>query len=176
MPVNGCATKSSSSLQGSPSPTASKPSASPSTAQGSSAPPSIDITSPTSAAHCFKPTPQCQFEVTGEATGAFPRGLEILVLVYPISPSGTGWYIQWPPVTPSSNGAWLQSPTDIGSDGAAAHNGDTLQIVAVLVGKDASYNRTSLQQLSQAGMPIPDCSLITGLVNQSAPVSLTVRR
>ena len=136
----------------------------------------LSITSPTSGIRCTSPTPQCRFQVTGHATPEPASDLEILVLVYPVSPGGQGWYIQWPPASIQAGGSWSQSPSLIGSSTAAAHNGDTLNIQAVLVHVGAIYNGSTLADMSKSGRPITDVRQITGLVAQSQVAQLTVIR
>jgi hypothetical protein len=155
-------------------PPSTTPAAPPSTTPA--APPSITVTSPSGEVHCPNPAPQCKFQVTGQVTGTIAAGLEILVLVFPVNPPGGGWYIQWPPAITGPGDAWLESPAYIGSPTAVAHDGDTLEIEAVLVRPDASFSGTSLHQLSKEGTAIPAVNVITGLVTQSAPAQLTVRR
>jgi hypothetical protein len=169
--INGCARQSSTHTRTAPTPTVS-----PSSSSTPPAPPSLDITSPTGVVHCPSAAPQCQFQVNGQITGGLAAGDEILVLVFPIHPSGGGWFIQWPPASPGNSGSWLQSPVYIGSSTAPSHNGDTLQIEAVLVHANATYNGTSLKDLSKSGASIPGVRQITGLVNESGPVQLTVKR
>lgn len=182
MSIDGCAPAS----QSSSSPVTSRPATSlaapPSTTPAAPpstsplTPPSITVTSPSGEVHCPNPAPQCKFQVTGQVTGTIAAGLEILVLVFPVNPPGGGWYIQWPPAITGPGDAWLESPAYIGSPTAVAHDGDTLEIEAVLVRPDASFSGTSLHQLSKEGTAIPAVNVITGLVTQSAPAQLTVRR
>ena len=174
--------------QGSSAPATSTPAAGQAVSSGTSAAPaititpsssvplSIAITSPSGVVHCPDPAPQCQFMVTGRTAGTLALSQEIVVLVFPVHPSGGGWFIQWPPASIEAGGSWLQSPADIGSSTAPAHDGDTLQAEAVVIHVGATYNGRSLEDTSKAGASIPDPRQITGLVYQSAPVQVTVKR
>jgi hypothetical protein len=136
----------------------------------------INIASPISVITCTTSAPQCQFELTGQVTADLPADLEVVVLVYPIHPGAGGWFIQWPPASIQATGSWSQSPAYIGAGVAPARDGDTLQVEAVLVNADATYNGTALSDLSKSGTSIPDVSQITGLVKRSDPVQLTVKK
>jgi hypothetical protein len=135
---------------------------------------SLRITSPASVIHCASSSPQCQFSVTGRVTPEPASDLELLVLVYPTSPSGPGWYIQGPPAAIQANGMWSQAPADIGSAAAPADNGDTLKIEVVLVRVGATYGGSTLSDMAKSETPIADVAQITGLVGQSQIVGLTV--
>jgi hypothetical protein len=139
-------------------------------------PSSLNIKSPTSVIDCTSSALQCQFPVSGHATPEPASDLEILVLVYPTSPSGQGWYIQLPPASIRIGGDWSQIPSLIGSSSstAPARNGDTLQIEAVLVRSGATYDGSTLADISKSGKAIADVRQITGLVAQSQIVQLTV--
>lgn len=135
----------------------------------------LRIASPAATVSC--PTQsQCRFQVSGKTAAGLSSDLEIIVLVFPVTPSGGGWYIQWPPASIGPDGDWLQSPTDIGSAAAPAHGGDTLQIEAILVHADSTYKGTALADLSKSGTPIPDFRQITGLVIQSEPIPITIKK
>jgi hypothetical protein len=135
----------------------------------------LRITSPGSSISCRADNPQCRFQVSGLTAAGLPSGLQIIVLVDPVNPSGGGWFAQYPPASISPSGAWLQSPAYIGSEAGPAHAGDTLQVEAVLVHADATYRQTSLADLPRTGTPITDVGQITGLVKQSEPVQLTIK-
>lgn len=175
MAVGGCGNRSATSSSSAAHPPPTSPPTSPTSISTSPAPPSLDITSPTGVVHCPSTPQPCQFQVTGQTTGGLAAGDEIVVLIFPIHPSGGGWFIQWPPASLGNSGSWLQSPAYIGSSEYPAHNGDTLQIEAVLVHVNATYKGTSLGDLSKSGASIPDVRQITGLVNQSGSVQLAVK-
>ena len=111
---------------------------------------SLRITSPDSVIDCPESLPQCQFQVAGHAIPPV-SGNQIIVLVYPVNPSGGGWFVQWPPASIQTNGDWSQSPTYIGSTEAPTDTGDTLRIEAVLVHAGATYYGTSLERLEASG-------------------------
>ena len=136
----------------------------------------VRIASPITTINCPAQSPQCQFQVAGKTSAGLSSDLEIIVLVYPVNPGGGGWYIQWPPAGIEPDGNWLQSPADIGSGAAPAHDHDTLQVEAILVHADATYNGTSLADLSKSGTPIADYRQVTGLVGQSEPAPITVNK
>jgi hypothetical protein len=136
----------------------------------------VSIASPIATINCPAQSPQCQFQVRGKTAAGPSSDLEIIVLVFPDNPGGGGWYIQWPPASIEPDGNWLQSPADIGSGTAPAHDHNTLQVEAILVHADATYNGTSLEDVSKSGTPIADYRQVTGLVGQSEPASITVNK
>ncbi len=141
-------------------------------------PPSLSIASPAGVIKCTSSAPQCQFQVSGHVTPEPASGVEIFVLVYPINPTGDGWYVQLPPANIQTGGNWSQAPSLIGSTsgGAPARNGDTFQVEAVEVSTGATYRGSTLPDISTSEKTIPDWHQITGLVAESPIVQLTVIR
>jgi len=133
-------------------------------------PPTLSITTPASTLDCPTKGPQCQFVVTGRSFGV-ATDLEIFVLVSPVHPAGSGWYVQSPPASIGGNGDWTQSPSYLGAPGYPVHAGDTLQIEAVLVPVGATYKGTALSSLGSA---ISDPRQITGIITQSNIIFLKV--
>lgn len=102
--------------------------------------PVIKITYPKDVLTCSEDI--CQIEVKGSTSSVVSRSdfndLRLYVLIFPIKPSGAGWYIQLQPgAAQISDGLWSQSPSWLGSVGSPVKAGDTLKIVAVIVSKDA---------------------------------------
>jgi len=139
-----------------------------------SPPPHVTITSPASVIQCASSKPQCQFEVTGRITPEPPSDLKIVVLVYPENPSGGGWFVQWPDANLELSGDWHQTPAYIGSTGKPVRHGNTLEVEAVVVHANATYNGIRLKGLEESGKSIPNVRQIKGLVSHSNPVNITV--
>jgi hypothetical protein len=125
--------------------------------------------------NCGSPGPQCQFTVTGWSAYV-GSGLQIRVLIFPVRPSGGGWFTQSPAASTEASGDWNQAPADLGAPGSPASSGDTLKLEAVVVRPDATYNGVPLGETASRGMLINDPRQISGLVGQSEIVSLRVQR
>jgi hypothetical protein len=180
--ISGCATHgnftpgASTPTAGQAAPGATSPAPTTSITPSRSVPLSIAITSPSGVVDCKDPAPQCQFQATLQVTGTLARSQEIVVLVYPLNPPGGGWFIQSPSPVLEASGTWLQDSADIGSSTAPAHDGDTLLVEALVIRVGATYNGTSLEDISKAAASIQDPRQITGLVYQSTPVQMKVKR
>lgn len=144
---------------------------------GGSTPPAtkVSITSPASTLHCRPSTPQCPFTVAGHSTHV-ASGAHILVLVFPLQPAGAGWYVQSQSATIQANGGWSQSPSYIGAGKYPVHNGDTLQIEAIVVRAGASYQGRDLAVLAATASPISDPGQIRGVLGRSGIVMVSVKQ
>jgi len=135
---------------------------------------SVRITAPQGTLTCAKPSePFCTFEIRGEATGVSPDW-RIYTFVYPVDPVGAGWYIQRL-ANLRSDGTWVQSPAYLGNENYPATTGDTLEIRAVIVHKDATYKDKKLRELP-TGTALDAVENIDGFVIASDPITLKVQR
>jgi len=116
--------------------------------------PVVEITQPLDAIEC-PGTGECLFTVEGTSSNVVTnRDLRIYIFVFPVNPPGSGWYPQVSPATIQKDGTWLQTPAWLGSKQYPAKSGHTLQIVALVVHKDADWNGTKLGEWSPgAAMP-----------------------
>lgn len=136
--------------------------------------PLISITEPKDILVCDVSLPQCVFTIRGTSTLEDYSDVRIYTLVYPLDPSGNGWYLQHPfAIIDSSNGTWIQSPAVLGSPEYPAKDGDMLLIVAIIVHKNATYNGIPLDMLPPES-PIPDIHDIQGIIAISPHGELTV--
>ena len=100
----------------------------------------INITDPQSTISCAAEEP-CQFSVSGTSSDvAANSSLRIYVAVFPVSPPGSGWYLQDLPASfdNKEKGTWSQKNVWIGDDSSPANPGDTLNVVALVMHKDTS--------------------------------------
>jgi hypothetical protein len=110
--------------------------------------PVVEITKPLDTIDC-PGTGACRFTVEGTSSNVVTnRDLRIYVLVFPVDPVGSGWYLQVSPATVRQDGTWSQMPAWLGDDEYPAKSGDTLQIVALVVHRDADWNGTKLSDWS----------------------------
>lgn len=115
----------------------------------------ISITSPVETLSCTGEEPFCTWETTGTTKYLTTRpdfqDLRLYVLVFPVNPGGSGFYIQiLPGSIQPSDGTWQQSPAYLGHAGAPVAAGHTLKIVAVIVSSDAVADTiTGTRQLSR---------------------------
>ena len=116
--------------------------------------PVVEITNPVDAIDC-PGTGACIFTVEGTSSNVVTnRDLRIYVFVFPVDPPGSGWYPQVSPATVNRDGTWSQTPAWLGSEQYPANSGGTLQIVTLVVHKDAEWNGTKLSDWSPgAAMP-----------------------
>jgi hypothetical protein len=134
----------------------------------------VSIAAPSSTVDCRGAGPQCPFTIAGHSTGA-GSDLEIYVLVFPVRPSGGGWFVQSPSAFVAGNGDWNQTPAYVGSSTSPSGGGDTFRIAAVLVQVNATYQGFSLDDLASQGTSISDLRQINGLVTQSDSVLLRIQ-
>lgn len=155
------------------------PSRSPSPTLPSMTPPSVtlEITGPTSSTTCTNPPTEepCFFSTTGKSKGVTnKKDLSIFVLVFPVQPSGAGWYLQAGEATLQPNGTWSKL-AQIGATGYPAHKGDTFRIMAMAISKNAMIDGTRLDKLAP-GTPIAEPGRIAPNFAKSKIVDLTLVR
>jgi hypothetical protein len=142
-------------------------------------PPSItvEITGPTKSTTCTNPPTEdpCLFSTTGKSKGVTnKKDLWICVLVYPVQPSGAGWYLQGGETTLRPDGTWSKV-AQIGATGYPAHKGDTFRIMALVISKNAMIDGTRLDKRA-LGTPIEEPGHIAPNFAKSKIIDLTVMR
>ena len=98
----------------------------------------------------------------------------IYVLVYPVNPSGAGWYPQIGETTVRPDGTWSRIAV-IGAAEYPSHKGDTFRILALVVSKDAMINGTRLDKMTP-GIAIEEPGRIAPNFAKSKIIDLTVVR
>jgi hypothetical protein len=137
----------------------------------------VEITEPARSTTCTNPPNEgtCLFTTTGRSKGVTNKNdLFICVLVYPVKPSGDGWYFQIGEATVRPDGTWSKI-AGIGAPQYPAHKGDTFRIVALVVSRDAMIGGTRLNKLTP-GVAIDEPGRIAPHFAESKIVDLTVVR
>lgn len=137
----------------------------------------VEITEPAGSTTCTNPLSEgtCLFPTTGRSKGVTnKKGLLIYVLVYPVKPSGDGWYLQIGQATVRPDGTW-STVAGIGAPQYPAHKGDTFRIMALVVSKDAMIDGTRVDKLAP-GKAIDEPGRIAPHFAKSKIVDLTVVR
>jgi hypothetical protein len=145
--------------------------------------PSVQITNPidNGTLSCDNSPDQsfCLFHVQGKISGVGSfSDYRVYVFVFPLTPSGAGWYLQKSPAAIQSNGDWELSPAYLGNATFRAEKGNTLKVRAVLVKGDATFNGTKLEDLAQSKdlIVFPAIEDIDGDIAISDIVDLTLNR
>jgi hypothetical protein len=89
-----------------------------------------------------------RFEVSGVSSNIATRNdMRLYVLVHPVEPYAGGWWIQHP-ANVSRNGKWT-SEVWIGSDEFPPHDGDVVEIIAVVAWPESVLGRMHVDSPSQ---------------------------
>ena len=135
--------------------------------------PFVEIGQPTSVVACSDGIQACHFRLEGVAI-APNGGQDVLVFgfLFPNDPPGPGYYLQSQPAALGGEGTWSLT-AKFQPSGEVIKSGQSFDILAVLVQRDASYNGLQLTDLPD-DFYLSSVEDIEGLIAQSQTVRLNV--